>query len=174
MRAHAKRKMSPSLSEGIYPFEELPVRLGFPAKGDFKIVYNSRGSATGVMALREFSRLSRICRVSGHLLPYRCRNTRQLAAEIHVYDPWFLGLIKHSCDPSVFLDTSEMQIWALVDIKIGDLLTMDFAATEEKLLRQFACRCRCSKCRGWILGYDESPNANGAQFFKHWHRQSIG
>ncbi len=49
--------------------------------------------------------------------------------------------------------------------KKGDRLTMDFAATEDKLLRQFACRCGCPCCRGWVIGYDESPNANGEQFF---------
>lgn len=174
MSMHAKHQIAPASSEGIYPFKKLPVQLGFPARTDFKIVYNSKGSATAVMALREFPRLSRICRVSGHLLPYRCGHTRQLAAGIHVYDPLFLGLIKHCCEPSVFFDTDEMRIWALLDIKKGDRLTMDFATTEDKLLRQFACSCRCSKCRGWILGYDESPNTSGEKFFKHWHRRNSG
>lgn len=173
MSTHARQEFIPPPCDGIYPSRQLPVRMGFPAKADFEIVYDSKGSATSVMALREFPRLSRICRVSGHLLPYRCYNTRQLATGIHVYDPLFLGLITHCCDPSVFLDLSEMRIWALQDIKKGDRLTMDFASTEDKMLRQFECRCRVAKCRGWILGYDESPDACGERFLRHWHRRSV-
>lgn len=174
MRAPAEHTMLPPPSSGIYPFAELPLRLGFPSKDDFEVIYDPQGSALAVMALREFPRISRICRVSGHLLPYRCRHTRQLAPGIHVYDPRFCGLLSHCCDPNVFLDMSELWLWALKDIKKGDRLTMDFAATEDKLQRQFACRCGCPGCRGWIIGYDESPNDNGRQFLQHWHRPSLG
>ena len=168
MTAHVDPSITPASSNGIYPFAELPLRLGFPSKDDFEIIHNARHSAIAVAALREFPRLTRICRVSGHLLPYRCRHTRQMAPGIHVYDPLFCGLLNHSCDPSVFLDMSEMRLWALKDIKKGDRLTMDFAATEDKLRRQFACRCGCPCCRGWITGYDESPNAEGELFFQRW------
>ncbi|MHC8368554.1 SET domain-containing protein [Pseudomonas sp. ZT5P21] len=172
MRTHADPGIPPP-SNGIYPFKELPVHRGFPSKDDFQIIYDARQSAIAVAALREFHRLSRICRVSGHLLPYRCRHTRQMAPDIHFYDPLFCGLLDHSCDPNVFIDMSELRLWALKDIKKGDRLTMDLAATEDKLQRQFACHCGCPCCRGWICGYAESPNANGEQFFKHWHRRSI-
>ncbi|HCS42432.1 MAG TPA: lysine methyltransferase [Pseudomonas sp.] len=174
MKAHAEHGMPPPPSNGIYPFVELPLRLGFPSKDDFEILYNGQGSALAVMALRDFPRISRICRVSGHILPYRCRHTRQLAQGIHVYDPRFCGLLNHSCDPNVFLDMSELWLWALKDITKGDQLTMDFAATEDKLQRQFACRYGCPCCRGWIIGYDESPNDNGRQFLQRWHRPSLG
>ncbi|WP_030129673.1 SET domain-containing protein [Pseudomonas sp. QTF5] len=174
MRAHAEQGITPPSFNGIYPFKELSLRLGFPSEADFKIISNARGSAMAVEAQREFPRISRICRISGHLLPYRNRHTRQLAPGIHVYDPRFCSLLNHSCDPNVFLDMSELWLWALKDIKKGDRLTMDFATTEDKLLRQFACRCGCSCCRGWIIGYDESPNANGEQFFQHWRRRSHG
>jgi len=170
MTAHVDQRITPPLSDGIYPFAELPLRLGFPSKADFEIICNARQSAIAVEALREFPRLTRICRVSGHLLPYRSRQTRQLAPGIHVYDPLFCALLNHSCDPNVFLDMSELWLWALKDIRKGDRLTMDFAATEDKLQRQFACRCNCPGCRGWITGYDESPNANGQLFFQNWRR----
>ncbi|KQV20639.1 lysine methyltransferase [Pseudomonas sp. Root329] len=159
--------------DGIYPFAELPVRLGFPSTADFEIIDNTHGSAAAVAVLRDFPRISRICRASGHLLPYRCRHTRQLARGIHVYDPRFCGLLRHSCDPNVFLDMSELWLWALKDIKKGDRLTMDYASTEDKLLRQFACQCGSFDCRGWITGYDESPNADGQLFLQHWRRRSL-
>lgn len=155
-------------TEGIYPFAGLPVRLGFPSIGDFRIIVDEQGVATAIEARREFSRITRMCRISGQLLPYRCRQTRQLQPGIHMYDPRFCGLLEHSCDPNVFLDLSELWLWALKDIHGSDRLTMDYAATEAKLLRQFACHCGSSRCRGWITGYDEAANIEGQCFLQHW------
>lgn len=170
MTAHVDPSVTQRPATGIYPFAELPLRLGFPSRDDFEIICDARQSAIAVATLREFPRISRICRISGHLLPYRSRHTRQLAPGIHVYDPRFCGLLGHSCDPNVFLDMSELWLWAVKDIKKGERLTIDFAATEDKLQRQFACRCGCPCCRGWIIGYDDPPNANGQLFLKNWRR----
>ncbi|MGF6557428.1 hypothetical protein ABIA48_003808 [Pseudomonas sp. S30_BP2TU TE3576] len=172
MKANALRKSLAPPPAGVYPFAELPLHLGFPSLDDFEILTNDKGTAKAAVALREFPRISRVCRVSGHLLPYRCRHTRQLAPGVHVYDPRFCGLLRHSCDPNVFLDMSELWLWALKDLQKGDWLSMDYAATEDKLLRQFACRCGSYNCRGWITGYDESPNADGQRFLQCWRRQS--
>ena len=156
----------------IYPFAELALSRGFPSRDDFEIIHNVSGSAVAIAALRDFPRISRICRVSGHLLPYRNQHTRQLAPGIHVYDPHFSGLLEHSCAPNVFFDMSELWLWALRDIRKSDHLTMDFSTTEDKLMRQFACCCSCPECREWICGYDESPNADGQLYYHHWRRRS--
>jgi hypothetical protein len=168
MNNQAFHEHSPRDTEGIYPFAGLPVRLGFPSSADYRIVFDDHGIASAVEARREFMRISRMCRVSGQLLPYRCRQTRQLHTGIHIYDPRFFGLLEHSCDPNVFLDMSELWLWALKDIHSGERLTMDYATTEDKLLRQFACACGSPSCRGWITGYDEPPNIEGQCFFQRW------
>ena len=173
MSINHQQRSTTSPSNGIYPFVELPLRLGFPSRQDFEIICDREGSDTAVAALREFQRITRMCRISGHLLPYRSRHTRQLAPGIHLNDPHFCGLLDHSCDPNVFIDMSELWIWALKDIKKGDRLNMDFAATEDKLQRQFACHCGCYNCRGWIVGYEEAPNAEGVKFFEHWRRLNL-
>lgn len=173
MKPHSLHGPLAQAPDGFYPFPELPPGLGFPSRVDFEIIYNASGLAAAIVALREFPQISRICRVSGHLVPYRHRYTRQLAPGIHVYDPHFSGLLRHSCDPNVFLDMSEMWLWALTDINKGDNLTMDYATTEDKLLRQFACQCGSPECRGWICGYDEQPNADGQLYFHHWRRRSL-
>lgn len=173
MNTYALQRRSPRDTEGIYPFAGLPVRLGFPSRADFEIVQDSHAMSIAVVARREFLRITRMCRVSGQLLPYRCRQTRQLQPGIHIYDPRFFGLFEHSCDPNVYLDLSELWLWALRDIKPGDRLTMDYTATEDKLLRQFACGCGCSRCRGWIIGYDETPNLEGQRYLQGWHRQVL-
>ncbi|WP_419708565.1 SET domain-containing protein-lysine N-methyltransferase [Pseudomonas sp. NFX224] len=172
MKANALHKSLAPPSAGVYPFAELPLRLGFPSLTDFEILQDA-GKPVAAVALREFPRISRICRISGHLLPYRCRHTRQLAPGVHVYDPRFCGLLQHACDPNVYLDMSELWLWALKDIHKGDRLTMDYAATEDKLLRQFACRCGAHNCRVWITGYDEAPNADGQLFLQQWRRQLL-
>lgn len=130
MNNQAMGRHLPRDTEGIYPFAGLPVRLGFPSCQDFQIIHDERGMATAVVARREFLRISRMCRVSGQLLPYRRRQTRQLQTGIHVYDPRFCGVLEHACDPNVFLDMSELWLWALKDIHSGDHLSIDYASTE--------------------------------------------
>ena len=63
---------------------------------------------------------------------------------------------------------SELWLWALRDIHPGERLTIDFAATEDRLLQQFACTCGGPRCRGWITGYDEPPSIEGQHFLQHW------
>ncbi|NUU37012.1 SET domain-containing protein-lysine N-methyltransferase [Pseudomonas sp. C2B4] len=170
MKANASHHSPARPPEGVYPFTELPLQLGFPSLADFKIITNNTGKPVAAMALREFPRMSRVCRVSGHLLPYRGQHTRQLAPGVHVYDPRFCGLLQHSCNPNVYLELIDLWLWALQDIQTGDSLTMDYTVSEDKLLRQFACRCGAHNCRGWITGYDEQPNADGQRFLQHWRR----
>jgi hypothetical protein len=172
MNSHAFQASQARDAKGIYPFAGLPVRLGFPSCLDFEIVHPDAGNGAAVVARRDFLRISRMCRVSGQLLPYRCRQTRQLQIGIHIYDPRFCGLLEHSCDPNVFLDMSELWLWALKDIHSGERLTMDYAATEDKLLHQFACTCGASLCRGWITGYDDPPNLEGQRFLQRWRHSS--
>lgn len=173
MNIHAMAQSAPRDTEGIYPFAGLPVRLGFPASADFEIIHDAHGSPTAVAARREFLQSHRMCRVSGQLLPYRCRQTRQMLTGIHIYDPRFCGLIEHACDPNVFLDMSELWLWALKDIHRDERLTMDYAATEDKLLHQFACGCGAKRCRGWITGYDEPPSIEGHHFLQRWRQSGL-
>jgi hypothetical protein len=93
MNNQAHQHHIPRDAPGIYPFAGLPVRLGFPSSEDFEIVQHDDGRIV-VVARRAFLRITRMCRVSGQLLPYRCRQTRQLLAGIHLYDPRFCGLLE--------------------------------------------------------------------------------
>ncbi|HJR31034.1 MAG TPA: lysine methyltransferase [Pseudomonas sp.] len=171
MNSKARKSASARSTDCIYP--DLSPSQGYPAKNQFKVI-TAKGGGTNIVALRDFPRISRICRISGQLLHDRGPHTLQLLLGIHLHDPFFCGLLPHSCEPNVFVDMSELWIWALMDIAKGDCLTMDYATTENRLWQQFACHCGCSCCRGWIYGYDESPNANGEQFFRHWRRRSLG
>lgn len=155
----------------IYPEKELSTRLGYPSVRDFDVHQTSDGRSNGVIARRAFIPMERMCRVSGLLVSRRRLHTLQILPEIHMYDPRFAGLLLHSCNPNVFLDMSELWLWSLTRIHKGDYLTMDYASTEQKLYRQFACRCGSSNCHGWITGYDEPPNEQGMKFLRHWRRR---
>lgn len=174
MNTHAVAGAAPHDTEGIYPFCGLPVRLGFPSSADFEIIHDPYANPVAIAARRDFLGTHRMCRVSGQLLPYRCRQTRQLLSGIHLYDPRFCGLLEHACDPNTFLDMTELWLWSLKDIQRGEHLSIDYAATEDKLLRQFACGCGSSRCRGWITGHDEPPNLEGQRFLQRWRQSGRG
>ncbi|MCU1751373.1 lysine methyltransferase [Pseudomonas sp. 6D_7.1_Bac1] len=172
MKPQAQDKARPLPHECIYPYEGLSTRQGYPSRTDFTVIQTNDGRGAAITALRDYLRISRICRVSGLLTHTRQLHTLQLIPGIHVYDPFFSGLLLHSCDPNVFLDMSEMWLWALKDITPGSVLCMDYASTEDKLMHQFACQCGSPGCRGWITGYDDPPNAEGQKFLQYWHRHS--
>ncbi|MCI0993564.1 lysine methyltransferase [Pseudomonas corrugata] len=155
----------------IYPEKALSLRLGYPSARDFEVLRTPNGRGNAVIARKRFAPMERMCRVSGLLVGRRRPHTVQVLPDIHMYDPHFAGLLLHSCNPNVFLDMSELWLWALTPIHAGDCLTMDHASTEQKLYRQFACRCGSSNCHGWITGYDEPPNEQGMKFLKHWRRR---
>ncbi|MBC3373607.1 lysine methyltransferase [Pseudomonas sp. SWRI92] len=155
----------------LYPETQLSTRLGYPSARDFDVHRTKDGRGNGIVARKQFTPMTRMCRVSGVLVGRPRLHTLQLLPNVHMYDPYFAGLLLHSCNPNVFLDMSELWLWSLTEIREGDCLTMDYASTEQKLYRQFACRCGSSNCHGWITGYDEPPNEQGMEFLRHWRRR---
>lgn len=158
--------MEPSLAvnhpispdECLYPFSELCASDGYPTFGQFRVVRTQDGRGCGVATLRAHARGALICRISGLVMSSRRLHTLQITPNSHLHDPYFSGLLLHSCAPNTFLDMAEFELWALKDILPGELLTMDYAANEDVLVRQFQCRCGAPNCRGWITGAKEQPS----------------
>ncbi|MDF2795845.1 MAG: hypothetical protein K0S85_3598 [Pseudomonas orientalis] len=90
------------------------------------------------------------------------------------YDAWFCGLLQHSCNPNVFLDTTYLELWTVQPIAAGTALTLDYSMTKDTLFRQLACHCGELNCRGWITGSKEPLNAEGQAFMAWWceHKRS--
>jgi hypothetical protein len=88
-------------------------------------------------------------------------DTIQISPTLHMHDRWFCRLLLHSCEPNVVIDMAAMEAWAARSIQAGDYLSIDYAATEDVLGRQFACHCGSPRCRGWISGRREGPNEEG-------------
>lgn len=155
-----------TVSDCLYPFETLQTKQGYPSCRQFQVVRTLSGHGSGIKAKVTFDKRVSIAKVSGHVVGERRPHTRQMSAHIYLYDPWFSGLLAHSCDPNVFLDLTELELWTTQTILPGTLLTMDYASTESVLQRQFACQCGADNCRGWITGHREPLNEEGQRFME--------
>ncbi|MBT2373526.1 SET domain-containing protein-lysine N-methyltransferase [Pseudomonas fluorescens] len=168
MKTQAMDK-APVASDCLYPFETLLDKPGYPSTRDFQVVQTRYGP--GIESRTAFDSRVRIAKVSGYALSERQLHTLQISSRIHLYDRWFSGLLSHSCNPNVFLDISELELWSVQPIPPGTVLTMDYSSTEDELPQQFACRCDELNCRGWITGMKEPLNADGQLFMEQWRKR---
>ncbi len=103
-------------------------------------------------------------RFTGVIGPELKQHTLQMPDGQHIAETRFIGFLSHSCDPDCRLDMGRFELVALRDTAAGDLLTIDYAASEDVLFRQFACHCGAAACRHWITGRLEGPNAEGQAY----------
>lgn len=101
---------------------------------------------------------------TGVVGPELKQHTLQVSEGQHISDTTIIGFLSHACDPDCRLDMAAFEVVALKDVAPGDLLTIDYAATEDVLYRQFACHCGAANCRRWITGRAEAPNAEGRAY----------
>jgi hypothetical protein len=149
------RACEPSL---VYPFPGLDPAASYPTTAAFEVVNTRDSRGSGIRALNNFSRGEMLARITGVLVTRRQLHTLQVNPRLHLYDPHFAGMLLHSCEPNAFLDMNELGLWCLKDISPGTLVTVDYAATEDVLSRQFACRCGANICRAWITGRKEKAS----------------
>ena len=122
-----------------------------PTKDDFKIVEDSlRGK--GVIAVRDFKKGEILFRFTGEIQSTQSIFTLQINENTYIEDPYFMGRILHSCNPVAEVDMNKFEFRALMDIKAGDYITMDYDTTEDILYQMFSCLCNSSNCRGIIAG----------------------
>ncbi len=153
--------IDPTHPASIYPSVDLKAEDGYPSAEAFQIIQTDDGRGAGVRARRAFARGRRLARVSGQVIAFCRLHTLQINTHTHLYDPHFCGLLLHACDPNVRLDMAAFELWSLRDIAAGEILTMDYASTEDVLMRQFECQCGSPNCRRWITGAKELPNETG-------------
>jgi hypothetical protein len=79
--------------------------------------------------------------------------TVQVDVDKHItLQPEFLQYINHSCEPSVFFDTTTFELIALQDLKEGDEFTFFYPSTEWDMAQPFVCNCGSSNCLQLING----------------------
>ena len=171
MKTHAMDKAIHTATDYLYPFAKQLVGHQYPSTPQFHVVRAEDGTATGIKTGVSFDCRLCIARVSGYAIGESRRHSLQLSSRIHLYDPWFSGLLAHSCKPNVYVDMAYLELWSIVSLPPGTVLTRDYASTEEVLVRQFACHCGELNCRGWITGAKEPLNAEGQAFMAQWRER---
>jgi hypothetical protein len=89
--------------------------------------------------------------VDGNRIPEPTVSSLQIGVGEHLDDRtvWYLN---HSCEPNVFVDTTEFTVVAIRDIQPGEDLQYFYPATEWDLAVPFACACGSQNCLGLIAG----------------------
>jgi SET domain-containing protein len=144
----------------IYP-SELCVDDTLPTTDRFTVCSVNGKVGMGVRSKLRFIRGTLVAKFTGHLSNTILQHTLQASPHTHLHDPYFVGLLTHSCAPNCALDMQRLEILALTDVEADQLLTIDYAATEDVLHRQFACGCGSPACRKWITGRREPVNEAG-------------
>jgi len=79
--------------------------------------------------------------------------TVQVADDKHItLMPEFLQYINHSCAPTVFFDTTSMELVCLKAMNPGDEFTFFYPSTEWEMAQPFDCNCGTPECLQVIQG----------------------
>jgi len=135
-----------------------------PTSDQFTVTSVNGKVGMGVKSKLRFERGALVSRFTGQLSNKVLQHTLQVSPDTHLHDPWFVGLLTHSCAPNSVLDMQRLEVLALSDIEPGELLTIDYATTEDVLHRQFACGCGSPACRKWITGRREHISEMGQAY----------
>ncbi len=139
------------MSERFYP-DTYPRIINEPLKTKFEII-KTENQGEGIISKINIPMLDIAFTFTGILLPFRELFTLEVSEYLHVYDPYFMGKVLHSCDPNLRCDMDKLTFYAIKSISPGDFLTMDYETTESELYRQFVCNCGAPNCRKHIKGY---------------------
>jgi hypothetical protein len=71
--------------------------------------------------------------------------------------PEFLQYINHSCAPTVFFDTTRMELICLKAMQPGDEFTFFYPSTEWEMVQPFDCNCGSPECLHIINGASHLP-----------------
>ncbi len=126
-----------------------------------QVVRLDENRGLGVRARQDFTAGGVMHRFAGVVSEDICQHSLQVDARRHISGTRYIGYLSHGCDPNAGLDMADFTLIARRAIAAGDIVTIDYAETEDRLHRQFACRCGAATCRGWITGRDEQPNQDG-------------
>lgn len=100
----------------------------------------------------------------GAVGPDLSQHSLQVRPGLHISDTRHIGFLSHGCDPNCRLDMERFELVTLRPVSAGELLTVDYAATEDRLFTQFACACGAGGCRQWITGRKEPVNPAGERY----------
>ncbi len=135
-----------------------------PTRDRFNIVALGENVGEAVVCLREFAAGEVVFACTGFFSSTVTLFSLQITPTLHLHDPYFYGKLMHSCDPNVRVDVTTRQFIATRAIRAGEPVTLDYAASEDYLFRNFPCRCGAAHCRGIVAGRKQnSPERAASQ-----------
>jgi hypothetical protein len=124
-------------------------------------ICHSDGFGLCIRALRDCESGLVLDHFSGEIGPQISQHSLQVAPGLHIGGTRYIGYLSHGCDPNCRLDMARFELVACRPIGAGEILTIDYAATEDQLFSQFACACGADNCRRWITGRLDPVSAAG-------------
>ncbi len=124
---------------------QVPCKVAMSARGASLIATRSIKRGEIVISLR-------------NLQPQRLRTyqTIQVRDNHHVVED-LLAKLNHSCDPTVFVDTSAGLCVATRDIEVGEELNFFYPSTETEMAEPFQCKCQAPNCIKYVKGALDLP-----------------
>lgn len=118
------------------------------------VLLNNHSNQKSLHAAIEFAPGDMICQFSAATTQHHATYlTVQTGASTHItLDPGFLQYINHSCDPTVFFDTTRMELTCLQKMQPGDEFTFFYPGTEWEMAKPFVCNCGSQGCLQLING----------------------
>jgi hypothetical protein len=119
-----------------------------------KVLLNKTTGQKSLHAVTHFYPGDVICRFSaGITQPFATYLTVQIGVDKHItLVPEFLQYTNHSCAPTVFFDTTTMELVCLEALQPGDELTFFYPSTEWEMVQPFICNCGKPECLQLING----------------------
>jgi uncharacterized protein len=142
----------------------MPLRRESQADEALEVLDTSSQHGLGVRTLIPRRTGEVVHHFTGVITPELRLHSLQVSEHLHISETKYIGFLSHSCDPNCRLDMERFEVQALKDVEAGGLLTIDYAATEDVLYRQFACHCGAVACRHWITGRAEDLNPEGRAY----------
>lgn len=121
-------------------------------RGDTLELCVSEELGVGVRSVVAFRKGEVLDRFDGRIDSSVSQHSLQISTDCHIAETRFVGYLSHGCEPNCALDMEARELVALRDIAAGELLRVDYAATEDTLYAEFECACGAESCRGWITG----------------------
>ncbi|KAG0239868.1 hypothetical protein BGW41_007448 [Actinomortierella wolfii] len=120
--------------------------------GLFEVVYSEGSYNSRLVASRAYKKGDIICKVEGTTPGPKKYTSVQVSKTEHIELNSDLVFMNHSCNPTVNLNTDDMTVVAVKDIKEGDSLTFFYPSSEWEMDQPFPCWCGDEKCVKQIQG----------------------
>ncbi|MEW4468931.1 SET domain-containing protein-lysine N-methyltransferase [Parasphingorhabdus sp. JC815] len=137
------------------------------------LCYIDERKGLGVRTLVDTEANEIIHHFSGEIRTEIEQHSLQISHDSHICGTEYIGFLLHSCAPNCRLDMTGFSLITMRDISANEVLTVDYAATEDYLFRQFACHCGASDCRNWITGRRETISPDGKSYLETLKRGPV-